>query len=122
VEIWYNPNCSKCRGAAHAFDQAGLTYRLRYYLEKRPSVTDLRDILERLSLEPWDICRTADAKPAGIALPSAKDADHREAWIDVLVANPVLIQRPIVVTDDGAAYVARDPHAIDTVIERSKDG
>jgi arsenate reductase len=120
VEMWFNPKCSKCRIAKEALDEAGLTYNLRYYLEEPPSAADLRDVLDRLGLEPWEICRTADAKPAGIELPTAKDAEHRDDWIDLLVTNPALIQRPLVVADDGTAYVARDPDAVESAIKHSK--
>jgi arsenate reductase len=119
MEIWFNPKCSKCRIAREALDEAGLTYNLRYYLEAPPTHEDLRDVLGRLDLEPWDITRTADAKPAGIELPATKDAGSRDAWIDLLVANPALIQRPLVVADDGTAYVARDPDSVAAAIEHS---
>jgi arsenate reductase len=119
VEIWFNPKCSKCRIAKEALDEAGLTYNLRYYLESPPTPEDLRDVLARLDLEPWEITRTADAKPAGIDLPGDRDKASRQEWIDLLVANPALIQRPLVVADDGTAYVARDPDAVTVAIEHS---
>lgn len=119
MEIWFNPKCSKCRVAREALDEAGLTYNLRYYLEAPPTAGDLRDVLDRLSLEPWDITRTADAKAAGVELPATRDADSREEWINVLAANPELIQRPLVVADDGTAYVARDPDSVAAAIEHS---
>jgi arsenate reductase len=120
VEIWFNPKCSKCRIAREALDEAGLTYNLRYYLEEPPSAADLRDVLSRLELEPWEITRTGDASGLGVTLPTAKDDAHRDEWIALLVANPALIQRPLVVADDGTAYVARDPDAVDTVIAHSR--
>jgi arsenate reductase len=119
MEIWFNPKCSKCRIAREALDEAGLTYDLRYYLETPPTADELRDVLGRLGLEPWEITRTADAKPAGVDLPAAKDDTSREAWIEVLVTNPALIQRPLVVADDGTAYVARDPGSVAAAIEHS---
>ncbi len=119
MEMWFNPRCSKCRIAKEALDEAGLTYHLRYYLEEPPSAADLRDVVTRLGLEPWDICRSGDSAGAGVTLPTARDAAHRDEWIEVLAANPALIQRPLVVTDDGTAYVARDPDALDAVIRTS---
>jgi arsenate reductase (glutaredoxin) len=70
-------------------------------------------------LEPWEICRTSDAAGLGVTLPAAKDAEHRDDWIGVMAANPALIQRPLVVADDGTAYVARDPESVATVIDHS---
>jgi arsenate reductase len=119
VDVWFNPKCSKCRIAKEALDEAGLTYHLRYYLEEPPSAADLRDVLSRLELEPWEITRTGDAAGLGVTLPEAKGEAHREEWIAVLVANPPLIQRPLVVADDGTAYVARDPDAVTAAIEHS---
>jgi arsenate reductase len=120
VEIWYNPKCSKCRIAKEALDEAGLTYDLRYYLEDAPTADELRDVLAKLDLEPWEICRTGDASGLGVTLPATKDAAHRDAWIEVMAANPALVQRPLVVADDGTAYVARDPESVATAIDHSK--
>jgi arsenate reductase len=120
AEIWFNPKCSKCRVAREALDEAGLTYNLRFYLEEPPSADDLRDVLARLGLEPWEITRTADAKPAGIELPETKNESSREVWIELLVNYPALIQRPLVVADDGTAYVARDPDSVTAAIDHSK--
>jgi arsenate reductase len=119
LEIWYNPKCSKCRIAKEAVEEAGLAYHLRYYLEDAPSEAELRDVITRVGLEPWEICRTGDASGLGVTLPAAKDAAHREEWIEVLLANPPLIQRPLVVADDGTAYVARDPDAVAAAIDHS---
>lgn len=90
MEVWFNPRCSKCRIATEALDEAGLTYQLRYYLEQPPSTSELRDVLARLELEPWDICRTADASAGDTTLPEARDAAHREDWIAFLSAHPAL--------------------------------
>ena len=120
MEIWYNPKCSKCRIAKEAIEEAGLAYNLRYYLEDAPTEAELRDVLTRIGLEPWEICRTGDASGLGVTLPAAKDEAHRDEWVAALLAHPALIQRPLVVADDGTAYVARDPDAVAASIEHSK--
>ena len=43
----------------------------------------------------------------------------RRQWIDVMVRNPSLIQRPIIVADDGSAVVARSEDAVRQVVERA---
>ena len=121
MEVWFNPKCSKCRIAKEALDEAGLTYNLRYYLEEPPTADDLRDVLTRLELEPWDITRTGDAAGLGVTLPTVRDEAPRDDWIAILVVNPALIQRPLVVADDGTAYVARDPDAVGAAIEHSQN-
>jgi arsenate reductase len=116
IEIWINPACSKCRSAKADLDAAGVDYVERRYLEEPPSTAELAEVLDRLGLQPWEIARAADTKEAGIVLP--KDAEHREQWIEALVANPRAIQRPIITASDGTTAVARDPETVAALIER----
>ena len=114
MEIWFNPGCSKCRAAKAALDEAGLTYTIRRYLDDPPTEDELRATLAALGLEPWDVTRLGEdlAKELGLA-----DLERdREKWIGILAANPSLIQRPIMVTTDGQAWVARDPDTVGTAI------
>ncbi|MBU3062042.1 arsenate reductase family protein [Nocardia sp. NEAU-G5] len=116
MEIWHNPRCSKSRAAKQALDDAGVSYTERRYLEEPPTAQELRDILDRLGLEPWDITRTGEdeAEELGIAGWSRTAAD-REHWIETLAHHPKLIQRPIVAGDKGAV-VARDEQSLKSVL------
>lgn len=113
MEIWHNPRCSKSRAAVAHLDEAGTAYTVRRYLDDPPTAAEIRDVLTRLGLEPWDITRTGDqpAKDLGMASWGRTAAD-RDRWIDALAENPALVQRPIVVTDDGRAVVARSEEAL----------
>ncbi|SCK37038.1 Arsenate reductase and related proteins, glutaredoxin family [Streptomyces sp. SceaMP-e96] len=68
MEIWLNPACSKCRSAVEILDEEGARYTVRKYLEDPPSADDLRDVLTRLGLEPWDITRTQEAEAKELGL------------------------------------------------------
>jgi arsenate reductase len=118
VQVWFNPKCSKCRMAAAALDEAGVDYDVRRYLDAPPTRDELVDVLDRLGLDPWDITRLAEPRAAELGL--ADKPRERDAWIDVLAENPELIQRPIVVTDDGSAWIARDEEAVAAVVERGR--
>ncbi|MGK8556996.1 arsenate reductase family protein [Nocardia gipuzkoensis] len=113
TEIWHNPRCSKSRNATAFLDDAGVDYTVRKYLDQPPTAEELRDVLRRLGAEPWDIARTGEqiAKDLGMASWGRTAAD-RDRWIAALVEHPILIQRPIVFTADGAAVVARDEVAL----------
>lgn len=113
TEIWHNPRCSKSRNATAFLDDAGVDYTVRKYLDQPPTAEELRDVLRRLGAEPWDITRTGEqvAKDLGMASWGRTAAD-RDRWIAALVEHPILIQRPIVFTADGAAVVARDEVAL----------
>ncbi|WP_326663073.1 arsenate reductase family protein [Streptomyces sp. NBC_00385] len=119
MEIWINPACSKCRSALTLLDAEGAEYTVRRYLEDVPSPDEIRDVLGRLGLEPWDITRTqeADAKELGLK-EWPRDADARERWITALAEHPKLIQRPIITAQDGTAVVARTDEAVRDALGR----
>jgi arsenate reductase len=114
VEVWFNPSCSKCRVARDQLDEAGVEYTLRRYLDDPPTESELRSALAALGLQPWDITRMSEplARELGLA-DTARDAD---AWIALLAQHPRLIQRPLVLTDDGRAWVARDDQTLSEVV------
>ncbi|MFE7464168.1 arsenate reductase family protein [Streptomyces sp. NPDC057499] len=119
MEIWINPACSKCRGAVQLLDAEGAEYTVRRYLEDVPSPDEIRAVLDRLGLEPWEITRTqeADAKELGLK-EWPREAGSRERWISALAEHPKLIQRPIITADDGSAVVARTDEAVRDALSR----
>jgi arsenate reductase (glutaredoxin) len=119
VEIWFNPACSKCRMAREALDEAGVAYTLRRYLDEPPTAAELNATLDALGLQPWDIARLTE--PVAVELGLADRPRERDAWVQVLTEHPSLIQRPILVTEDGSAWIARDADALDTAIAHARD-
>ena len=123
MEIWDNPACSKCAAARSTLDGARVPYRLRAYLDDPPSAAELADVLRRLGAQPWDICRTGE--PAARRLGMAdwpRDAVSTGRWIAAMVDHPELIQRPILLLDDGAAVVGRTPQALGDAVRRTTRG
>ncbi|MFJ3642037.1 ArsC/Spx/MgsR family protein [Streptomyces sp. NPDC090108] len=122
MEIWINPACSKCRSAISLLDAEGAEYTVRRYLEDVPSEAEIRAVLERLGLEPWDITRTREADAEELGLREwARDAGARDRWITALAEHPRLIQRPIITAEDGTALVARTDEAVTEAIARGKN-
>ena len=119
MEIWINPACSKCRSAVDLLDAEGAEYTVRRYLEDVPSPDEIRAVLERLGLEPWDITRTQEAAAKELGIKEwPKEAGSRERWIEALAAHPKLIQRPIITADDGTAVVGRTDEAVRDALGR----
>jgi arsenate reductase len=121
MEIWLNPECSKCRAAVDAVEAAGAGYSVRRYLTDPPDAAELGAVLGRLGLEPWDIARLGEpaAAAAGLAdLP--REPGTRSAWIAAMVAHPALIQRPIITAADGTTVVGRTPEAVAAAIAAEK--
>lgn len=91
-------------------DERGVSYVERRYLEDPPDAATLERVLTALGREPWDITRMGEDRAKELGL---TDRTHdRDEWIGILVANPILIERPILVADDGRAVVGRPPEAV----------
>ncbi|MEU4211725.1 ArsC/Spx/MgsR family protein [Streptomyces sp. NPDC026206] len=120
MEIWINPACSKCRSAIGLLDAEGADYTVRRYLEDVPDGDEIRAVLDRLGLEPWDIARTQEAQAKELGLKDwPREAGARDRWIAALSEHPKLIQRPIITADDGSALVARTDEAVREALSRS---
>jgi arsenate reductase len=110
MEIWFNPSCSKCRMSEELLDEAGVTYTERRYLDEPPTVEELERVCALLGVEPWDLTRMDEPRAEELGLADAPR--DRRTWLETLAANPVLVQRPIVITDDGRAVIGRPPERI----------
>jgi arsenate reductase (glutaredoxin) len=119
MEIWINPACSKCRSAVNLLDAEGASYTVRRYLEDVPGEDEIRALLGRLGLEPWDITRTQEAEAQELGLKDwPRDSAARDRWIAALAGHPKLIQRPIITADDGTAVVGRSEESVRNAIGR----
>lgn len=120
MEIWINPNCSKCKVALELLDEAGASYTVRRYLDDPPSKEELADVLDRLGLEPWDVARLKEPVADHIGLRDwPQDAAARDRWIAAMVENPILIQRPIITADDGRTVIGRSADAVRSTLPDS---
>ena len=110
LEYWHNPRCSKSRAGKELLDAAGSKYTERRYVDDAPSAEELDRVLTALGKEPWEIARMGEDVATELDL---KSLPHdRAKWIDVMVENPILIERPILVTSDGRAALGRPPEAL----------
>src|SRR4051812_6372990 len=100
MEIWHNPRCSKSRQTLALLQDRGAEPEVRLYLEDAPSPAELDRALAALGLEPWEVARMNE--PIARDLGLAAMPHDREAWIEAMSANPILIERPIVIEGDSA--------------------
>jgi arsenate reductase len=114
MELWHNPRCSKSRAAKALLDERGVAYDERRYLDDTPDGETLERVLQALGREPWDITRMSEDRARELGL--AERAHDRAEWVQLLVDNPILIERPIVVTDDGRAALGRPTEAIEALL------
>jgi arsenate reductase len=103
VTIWHNPRCSKSRGALALLAKRGVQPDVVRYLEDAPTRAELVDVLRRLGTDdPRAIMRTGEARYRELGLAGA----DRDTLLDALAANPILIERPILLLGERAV-VAR---------------
>src|SRR5690242_6376179 len=113
LTIYHNPRCSKSRQTLELITAKGLKPRIVEYLKTPPTAKELDEILKKLGLEPEQIVRPKEEVYENLGLKGKKLT--RAEWIDVLVKNPVLIERPIVV-NEGRAVLGRPPESVLKVI------
>lgn len=120
MEIWINPSCSKCAIALEELQAADVEFERRRYLDQPPTEDELTDVLRRLGLDPWDVTRLGDT--SAVQLGMRHWPQDRQRWIRALVEHPELIQRPILLLDDGTAMLGRDVDAVRVAVRRSSAG
>ena len=105
VRVYFNPSCSKCQGARGLFEDGHVDAEYVRYLEQAPSRAELEEVMGLLGIDdPRDMMRTREPVYTELGL----DAAGPDELLDAMVANPVLIERPIVIRGDRAV-IARPP-------------
>jgi arsenate reductase len=107
--IYHNPRCSKSRQTLALLEERGLSPRIVDYLQTPPSPAELKTILKKLGLRPRDLMRKGEPRYAELGLKDRRSDD--DVLIALMVANPILIERPIVVSG-GKAAIGRPPESV----------
>lgn len=114
VTILYNPRCGKCREALSILEGENCEIEVVEYLKKIPTKKELKLILSKLGLKAFDIVRKKEA----IYLKEFKNKTFtNEEWIQLLIENPILIERPIVI-DGYKAIIGRPPELVIDLLQR----
>jgi arsenate reductase len=106
--IWHNPRCSKSRQTLALLEERGISPIVRLYLDDAPSTSEVAEVLEQLGIKPWELLRQGEKVFKELGLD--KDAAD-EALIEAMSANPILIERPIVINGRDAA-LGRPPESV----------
>ena len=113
VTIWHNPRCSKSRNAVVLLEEKGVEAEVVKYLDTPPSKEELAQMLKMLGITARELMRTKEDIYKELKL---KDVNDENALIEAMVANPKLIERPIVIKD-GKAAIGRP---IENIVELIK--
>lgn len=101
VTIYHNPACGTSRNTLALLREKGVEPTVVEYLKVGWTREQLQDLLARMGCGAHDILRVrgTNAEALGLTDPNASD----EALIAAMIIEPVLVNRPIVVTPKGAA-------------------
>ena len=101
VTIYHNPACGTSRNTLEMIRRSGEEPQVIEYLKDPPSRARLLELIEAMGIRPRDLLREKGTPYAELGLGEETLSD--DALLDAMIAHPILINRPIVVTDKGAA-------------------
>ena len=110
VTIYHNPRCTKSRQTLALLQAQGIEPQIIEYLNTPPSSARLDELLKAMGKEPIEVMRTKEATFKELGL-SKQDDRPRKEWLQLMVKNPILIERPIVVKGKKAA-LGRPPEQV----------
>ncbi len=100
VTIYHNPACGTSRNTLATIREKAGEPEIVEYLKTPPSGHKLKELLAAMKMRPRELLRQRGTPYAELSLGDTKWTD--DELIDFMVAHPILIERPIVVTDKGA--------------------
>ncbi len=106
--LWHNPRCSKSRQTLALLKENGISPTIVDYLKDRRSEAEIASALELLGITPIELMRKGESvfKSLGLSTNS-----NDETLVAAMVANPVLIERPLVF-HGGRAAIGRPPENV----------
>jgi arsenate reductase len=109
IEVYHNPRCGKSRNCLAFLENSNQEYKIIKYLEDVPNQDELIELLKKLDLKPIELVRQKEK----IWIDNFKNQEMTdEAIIQTMIANPILIERPIIIKGDKA-IIAREADKIE---------
>lgn len=99
VTIYHNPDCATSRNTLAMIRQSGVEPIVIEYLKTPPAREKLIELIEKMRMPARSLLREKGTPYAELGLANLKWSD--DDLVDFMLANPILINRPIVVTAKG---------------------
>lgn len=115
VVIYHNPDCGTSRNALAMIRAAGYEPTVIEYLKTGWTREQLQGLMARAGVAPRDFLREKGTPAASLGLLASYVPD--EAILDAMVAHPILVNRPIVVTPKGVK-LCRPSEVVFDLLER----
>ena len=115
VVIYHNPACGTSRNTLAMIRNAGIEPHVVEYLKTPPSRALLVELIDRAGITPRDLLREKGTPYAELDLGDASLSD--DALLDAMIAHPVLINRPLVVSPLGVKLCRPSEAVLDLLPE-----
>lgn len=117
VTIYHNPDCGTSRNTLAMIRNAGIEPTVIEYLKTPPSRETLLDLIERSGLSVRDVVRQKGTPYVDLGLDDPLVSDDQ--LIEAMLEHPILINRPLVVTDHGVRLCRPSEVILDILPEAS---
>lgn len=108
ISIYHNPRCQKSRQTLDLLKESGQEPEVIEYLKTPPTEAELSSVIKKLGIKPIELVRKGEE----LFKLNYKDKSLSDTeWIKVMVENPILIERPIVIKDKKA-IIGRPPELV----------
>jgi arsenate reductase len=112
IQIYHNNRCGKSRDCLAFLEQTGKEFEVIKYLENSPTYDELKTIIQKLNIKPLELVRQKD-KIWMDRFRNKKFTD--DEIIQIMVDNPILIERPIVI-NENKAIIARPLEKVHAIL------
>jgi arsenate reductase (glutaredoxin) len=112
ITIYDNPRCTKSREGLNEIESLQQSFTVRKYLDDPITKSELEEVIKKLNIKPIELVRTKE----NIWIKNYKGKELSNAQIiEILLKNPKLIERPIIV-NGNKAIIARPLEKIKEII------
>jgi arsenate reductase len=115
VKIFHNPNCGTSRNTLALIRNSGAEPEVVLYLETPPSKAQLKTLIADMSIPVRDVLRKKGTPYEELDLGNVKWSD--DDLLDFMMAHPILINRPIVVTPIGTKLCRPSEVVLDILVD-----
>lgn len=105
--IWHNPKCSKSNATMKLLLENGIDLHVFYYLDTPPDKQKLENVLSMLDKSAYDLMRKSEPILEGKSINELSE----DSIVNLMVENPILIERPIVI-NGNRAKIGRPPEGV----------
>lgn len=109
--VYHNPRCGKSRTALSILEEKGIPFEVKEYLKETLTSKELKGLSKMLGLKLHEMMRTKEEIYSDLKLANKKLTE--DEWAKIIIDNPILLERPIVIWKDKAIIARPSEKVLD---------